>query len=426
MAADEALNVLKLTDSENTPAGGDSIAGTLDDELRSIKANIARSARWEATTTASAASTMPRTVLHKLVPVDATTAGFTVTLPDVTDGSMTGFAVMFTKTNATNTVTLDGSGAQAINGGTTYALTAQYESVLLVADITKGGWYAAASGGRTSMDALTVDGASTLSGAVVMKAGLTVDGGVNVGTLTASATAVFKSAVTMEGAVVVTGDADFQGATNVGTLTASATAVFKSKISVSATASVGALTIAGTAVTGGFDYEFVETKSPGAADSALDFTDLASGHDHIFVFEDILFTGDNANFAIRTSPDTGGSPTFDTGASDYNYRVTYSAGSVATTGNTTSFAAMIPSNLGNQTNEALHGELTLYNPGSTGTHTKCLGNVVYADPAAAMYLASCSLVRAANAAVNAVRFFDTTGDNYAQQGSIHHFKRKLS
>lgn len=252
MAANEALNALSTTDASNTPAGGDTIGATLDDELRSIKANIARAGRWEVTATVTAAATLTETVLHKVVPVDGSAGGTTtITLP--TAGSAgTGFATMLLKVGAANNAIVDGSGAETIDGAANYTLTEQYESVVLVCDGAQ--WFATSRGNRKTMPALSVDGASTLSGAVTMKTSLTNTGPTTLdGSLTMSATALFALPVTLAGAVTVTGDADFQGAFNCGTLTASATAVFKSDViidgdlGVSGTASVGALVVGGSA-----------------------------------------------------------------------------------------------------------------------------------------------------------------------------------
>ena len=75
MSANEALNALSTTHASNSPAGGDNIGTTLDDELRSNKGNIASAARWEVTATITAASTIPVTAMHKLVPCDGSAGG---------------------------------------------------------------------------------------------------------------------------------------------------------------------------------------------------------------------------------------------------------------------------------------------------------------------------------------------------------------
>jgi len=51
-----------------------------------------------------------------------------------------GRVITIVKTSASNTVTVDGSGSETINGATTYALTAQYE-VLQIIDAAPGVWY---------------------------------------------------------------------------------------------------------------------------------------------------------------------------------------------------------------------------------------------------------------------------------------------
>lgn len=301
MAADEELNALSTTDASNTPAGGDTIGSTLDDELRSIKANIARAARWEVTATVSAAATLTETVLHKIVPVSGSAGGATtITLP--TAGSAgTGFAVMALKTDTANNVVLDPNGS-TIDGAANYTMTQQYETVVMASD--GAAWFATGTGKRALMPALSVDGGSTLSGAVTMKTTLAVDGAATFnGSLTVSATALFTAPVTMAGAVVVTGDADFQGAANVGTLTASATAVFKSKISVSATASVGALTIAGVAYP--TSAITLGTEQASTSGTEVDFTGIPSGTKRITVMLEGVSTDGTSAYLLRLG-DAGG------------------------------------------------------------------------------------------------------------------------
>jgi hypothetical protein len=136
MAANEALNALNTTDSSNTPSGSDTIGSTLDDELRSIKANIARSARQESTATQSAAATLAVTTLNKIVPVSGSAGGSTtITLPAAATAKA-GFKFTAWKTDSTNNVVLDGNGGETINGATTYTLATQYEAATLVTNGT--------------------------------------------------------------------------------------------------------------------------------------------------------------------------------------------------------------------------------------------------------------------------------------------------
>lgn len=64
--------------------------------------------------------------------VDATSGNFTVTLPPAADVPCR--VLVFVKTNATNTVTIDGDGAETINGATTQSLMLQYARLVIVSD----------------------------------------------------------------------------------------------------------------------------------------------------------------------------------------------------------------------------------------------------------------------------------------------------
>lgn len=64
---------------------------------------------------------------------DATTAPFTVTLPDATKNG--GRKLTIKKVDASaNAVTIDGAGSQTIDGATTDSLASQYDSLTMVSD----------------------------------------------------------------------------------------------------------------------------------------------------------------------------------------------------------------------------------------------------------------------------------------------------
>ena len=138
MAANEALNALSTTDASNTPADDDVVGSTLDDELRSIKANIARAGRFEATATVTAAATLPVTLLSKSLPVDGSVGGsVTLTLPAAATAG-NGFFFYVFKAGTQNDVILDGDSAETIDGLTTFTLSAQYSGLFLLSD--GSGW----------------------------------------------------------------------------------------------------------------------------------------------------------------------------------------------------------------------------------------------------------------------------------------------
>jgi len=67
---------------------------------------------------------------------DATSAGFTATLPSASTAG-NGFRVGFKKTDAsTNAVTMDGNASETIDGATTLAMAARYDTIWLICDGT--------------------------------------------------------------------------------------------------------------------------------------------------------------------------------------------------------------------------------------------------------------------------------------------------
>lgn len=70
---------------------------------------------------------------NKVLLCDASGGAFSVTLPlAATAGD--GFQIAIKRTNATNNVTIDGSGSETIDGALTYVLSAQYDAVVLQCD----------------------------------------------------------------------------------------------------------------------------------------------------------------------------------------------------------------------------------------------------------------------------------------------------
>lgn len=73
------------------------------------------------------------TATDSVILADATGAAFTVTLP--TAVGISGTVYFVKRINAGgNNVTLDGAGAEVIDGATTYVLTAQWQSVTIISD----------------------------------------------------------------------------------------------------------------------------------------------------------------------------------------------------------------------------------------------------------------------------------------------------
>lgn len=131
------------------PLGTDTIPQG-DDHLRLIKAALKATfkgfsrAFYAPTTAASQTSTVTvaTTDQNKLFPVDASSGGITVDLPQ---GSTLpdGFEVEIVKTDhTTNLVTIDGYSAETINGYTTYTLWQSYQTMKLRYSSALSAWVA--------------------------------------------------------------------------------------------------------------------------------------------------------------------------------------------------------------------------------------------------------------------------------------------
>lgn len=88
------------------------------------------------------------------IPVDATSGNVTINLPAVSGNGGKYFIVQKTDSSA-NTVTIDGNGAETINGATTFVITVQYHAILLWCDGTE--W-------KTQLNTLERGGKATASG----------------------------------------------------------------------------------------------------------------------------------------------------------------------------------------------------------------------------------------------------------------------
>lgn len=136
---------------------------------------------------------------------DATSGAFTLTLPSYS-GALTGKQITIKKTDSTaNAITVDGSGAETINGATTYSLAVQNDQVELVFNGTE--WKIITNNRRRIslvQDVKTTTNVASVTGGVVTRTlntlqdsgsiGLALDGsGVNIpaGTYRLSAKSVF-------------------------------------------------------------------------------------------------------------------------------------------------------------------------------------------------------------------------------------------
>lgn len=229
MAANEALKDLSTTDASNTPAGTDAVAATVDDEVRSLKANIARSARWEVTATVSAAYSLGTSILHKIIPADTTTTNFTMFLPSLASAG-DGFVLKVRKTAGANTLTIQKNSADgAVIISPTTGATAGSFGISQVATTTtlmcNGSLWYVDTNDDLLINHIQNGGTSTLSGAVVAKTTLNAVGAVTFDdtvtvsgavvaktTLNAVGAATFDGTVTVSGAVVCTTTFNAKGA----------------------------------------------------------------------------------------------------------------------------------------------------------------------------------------------------------------------
>lgn len=87
---------------------------------------------------AASSATVTALTSDTVILCDATSAAITVNLPTLASsydsGSGTGLVLLVQKSDASgNAVTLDASGSETINGATTLALAARYDTALIVA-----------------------------------------------------------------------------------------------------------------------------------------------------------------------------------------------------------------------------------------------------------------------------------------------------
>jgi hypothetical protein len=119
----------------NSPVDEDLWGDELNDDMDIIDSIVYTAQRFvtRAVTTTDVSTTADN---HKLLLCDATSGAFTVTLPLAATAD-DGFTIAIKKTDATrNIVTIDGSGAETVDGLSTYLLAGTNDSVILVCDGT--------------------------------------------------------------------------------------------------------------------------------------------------------------------------------------------------------------------------------------------------------------------------------------------------
>lgn len=132
MAVPTVITDLSVTLASNSPAGTDVIGSTLDDYIKAQSGFIAQLYAGKKAY-ASVSTTYSLLANDGLIEGDATAGAFTVTLTAA--ASSLGRVVTIKKIDSSaNAVTVDGDGAEAIDGAATYALSSQYDAVTLHCD----------------------------------------------------------------------------------------------------------------------------------------------------------------------------------------------------------------------------------------------------------------------------------------------------
>ncbi len=139
------------------PDGATDVKGQGDDHLRLIKStlkstfpNATKAFYLPVTEAITGAEGVVAADQNRIFLANANGGAFTVTLPAVATVN-SGFSITVIKIDSSaNAVTIDGSGAETINGAATIALTQQYQAVELWTNGSGGAWYT--DGVRTGDD----------------------------------------------------------------------------------------------------------------------------------------------------------------------------------------------------------------------------------------------------------------------------------
>lgn len=167
-------------------------------------------------------------------------------------------------------------------------------------------------------------------------------------------------------------------------------------------------------------------KATASNSAALEFTDLASGYNHYFKLRSLLPASDGAQLQMRTSPDTGGFPTFDTGATDYKgmKHNTLEAGGTSTV--TATDGATTKINLSSGVDDTvgdLNGIIWIMDPTGTTFAPQVFGKTYSRDANGFMSMDRIQGYRQSTAAVNAVQFTFSTGN--IASGVIEHWMEEI-
>ncbi len=114
-------------------------------------------------------------------------------------------------------------------------------------------------------------------------------------------------------------------------------------------------------------WDLISTATASSS-STIDFTDLSSTYAfYKIVYYDVLPVTNSVSFRIRVG--TGGTPTYDTG-NNYGWTYVYAQnGASGGGGNTTdSSISLVNATVSNNSQRAIYGDITIYNPSQTSTY----------------------------------------------------------
>ena len=152
-----------------------------------------------------------------------------------------------------------------------------------------------------------------------------------------------------------------------------------------------------------------------SADASIDVTGLTSKYFAFVLIWDALVPGTDGNaLQMRTSADNGA--TFDSGTSDYAYVTHFmtmaTSPSHSLSGDDANDRTVLTAGIGNAANEAATAEVIVFNP-SDAEYTKITGTASHVGSTGVRTHRLDGGIRLSAAAVNAVQFIMTSGNNIA-------------
>lgn len=141
MAVTEVLTDYDTTAANNTPAGSDAVGSNLDDHLRNMKMNTRFASNWRVQAAKITAYTATISDHASLILVDCSATAVTVTLPAAATAG-DGYRIGIKRSSGAsdgNACTIDGSGAETIDGDATVTLDQLNEAHMIACD--GSGWH---------------------------------------------------------------------------------------------------------------------------------------------------------------------------------------------------------------------------------------------------------------------------------------------